>query len=119
MSEKLQEAIIEILLDYANAEESAAVNLKHRIAEAFGPKEVAAVKEETFSVLSYEKQHGNKIGEFEVASKANNIAEKFERAHNVLQKNNATISSRYHGEGYGFSYWLYAEKIYRQPFKAK
>jgi len=113
MSEKVQEAIV----DFANAVEAACVQLKQYVGEQHG---VLAVNAETFSILSYEKQHGNKIGDFEVASKANNIPEKFERAHTILEKNNATISNRYHGDGYTCSYWLYGkDRIYRQLLKAK
>lgn len=112
-SEKLSEAVI----DFANDLEAACVKLRRYIGEQHG---VLAVNEGTFTVLKFEKQHGNKIGDFEVAYKASNIPEKFERAHNVLEKNNATISNRYFGDGYAFSYWLYGEgKIYRQALKAK
>lgn len=113
---KLEE-FYEIVVNYANAQEASAVDLKHRVAEFLGVKE-AAVKEETFTCLKYEKQQGQRIGEYEVAYKPNNIPEKFQQAFNILSKNNATISSRYHGEGYAYSYWLYGEgKIYRQKLK--
>jgi len=118
VSERLQEAIIEILLDHANAEEAVAVNLKHRIAELVGVKEAVAVKEDTFNTLNYEKQTGSKIGAFEVADKAKNDAEKFQRALNILEKNQATIANRYYGDDYEFSYWVYQGRIYRQ-LKAK
>lgn len=114
MSDKTVEGIIEILLDHANAEEAAAVNLKHRIVELVGLKGAIVVSEETFSVLSYEKQTGNKIGAFEVAGKTNNLPDKFQRAYNILVKNNATIADRYHGDAYIFGYWIYGDRIYRQ-----
>jgi len=83
-------------------------------------KQAVAVKEETFNILKFEKQQGAKIGEFEVAYKANNLPDKWTSAFNVLRQNNATINSRYHGEGYAFSYWLYGEdKIYRQKLKTQ
>ena len=54
----------------------------------------------------------------EVAYKAQNIPDRFQQAFNILSKNNATISSRYHGEAYVYAYWLYgADKIYRQKMK--
>lgn len=113
MGEKLSEAIV----DFANALETACVQLKRYVGEQHG---VLSVNEETFNVLKFEKQTGNRIGEFEVASKTNNLPEKFERAHSILEKNNATISNRYHGTGYAFSYWLYGEnRIYRQLLKTK
>ncbi|MCK4474216.1 hypothetical protein KAU30_00130 [Candidatus Bathyarchaeota archaeon] len=113
-----REEIFEIMLDYANAQEVAAVNLKHRIAELAGV-EGAAVEEEVFAVLKFEPQTGARIGDFEVAYKPNNIPEKFQHAYAILHKNNATIGSRYHGPRYVFAYWLYAQnKIYRQKLKA-
>jgi hypothetical protein len=85
-----------------------------------GAKQAAAVKEETFNILKFESQQGAKIGEFEVAYKANNIEDKWIQAFNILRQSNSTINSRYHGEGYQFSYWLYGEgKIYRQKLKQK
>jgi len=77
-----------------------------------------AVKEETFNILTFDKQEGAKIGEYEVAYKEKNLGEKWFHAFNILRKDNATINHRYHGEGYVYSYWLYGEnKIYRQKLK--
>lgn len=113
-----EEKILEVLVNYANAQEAAAVDLKHRIAEVVGVKKPAAVREETFTILKWEKQTGAKIGEYEVAYQPNNLLEKWSHAYGILQKSNATINSRYHGPGYQFSYWLYGVgKIYRQKLK--
>jgi len=124
MNDKVAEAIIEILLDHANAQEAAAVNLKHRIAEVLGPKEMVAVKEETFlNLLGWEEGKGNKLGTFQYTTrKANNNSEAFNHAYNILKANNPTISSRFHDVGYKHSYWLYEQKpdtIYRQALKTK
>lgn len=83
-------------------------------------KQGAAVKEETFNILKFEAQEGAKIGSYEVAYKANNLEDKWSHAHNVLKQNNSTINSRYYGEGYQFSFWLFGEgKIYRQKLRLK
>lgn len=120
MTEEKIERVLELLTDYTNAMEANAVNMKRQIAEIVGVKGAMAVKEETFNILKFDKQQGNRIGEFEVAYKKANIPEKFQQAHNILNKNNATISSRYRGEGYVHGYWLYGEnKIYRQKLKQK
>jgi len=112
-----EQEILEILLDFANTLEAAAVNLKHRIAELAGV-EGAAVKETTFTSLTFGAETGARIGEYGVAYRANNIESKWNTAHNVLKQNKATIANRYHGEGYVFAYWLYGEgKIYRQKLK--
>lgn len=72
MSEEKLERILDILVDHANSMEVNAVNMKRQIAEIVGVKGVTAVKEETFSILKFDKQQGNRIGEFGVAyAKAN------------------------------------------------
>jgi hypothetical protein len=89
--------------------------------EAIGPqveKHVAAVKEETFTILRFDAQQGTQIGNYEVAYRASNIEDKWRHALSILRMNNSTIASRYHGEGYVYSYWLYGQdKIYRQKQK--
>lgn len=76
--------------------------------------------EPTFTVLHFESQQGAKLGDYEVACKASNVADKWSKAYNILRDNNATIKDRYYGEGYQYSYWLYVEdKIYRQKLKPK
>jgi hypothetical protein len=113
-----EERILKILANFANNVEIAAINMKQEIAEAIGVKETTAVKEETFSILKYEKQQGNRLGEFEVAYKAHNIPDRWSHAYGILRQNNATITNRYHGPDYAFSYWLYGDgKIYRQKLK--
>jgi len=114
-----EERILEIICDLADALEAASVNIKHGIAEITGVKEKAAVKEETFTILKFEKQTGSRLGEYEVAYKANNIEDKWTHAYNVLRQNNATINNRYYGDSYAFAYWLYGkDKIYRQKLNA-
>ena len=110
--------VIDIIEDFANALEATAVNLKQMIARLKQPSSTDGVNETTFTILSFEKQTGSKIGEYEVAHKKANIPDKWTHAYNILRQNNATISKRYHSEGYAHSYWLYGEgKIYRQKLK--
>ena len=86
--------------------------------EAKGPP--IAVKELTFGILKFETQQGAKLGEFEVAYKAANIADKWTPAYNVLRNSNATIKNRYYDRGYAYNYWLFSEdRIYRQKLKPK
>jgi len=82
------------------------------------PLEPTFVKEETFTILKFEPAKGERLGEFEVASKSHNLPDKWAHAYAVLKQNNAVINSRYHGPDYQFSYWLYGEdRIYRQKQK--
>ena len=116
----MSEEVLEVIADFATAVEAAAVNVKHRIAELAGVKEAVAVKEETFTILKFEKQVGSRIGEYAVAYKANSVSDKWTHAYNILRQNNATIANRYHGEDYVFGYWLYGvDKICRQKLKPK
>jgi hypothetical protein len=78
------------------------------------------VYEINFTTLKFETQQGAKLGEYEIAYKANNLEDKWRPAYNILRNSNATIKDRYHGETYAYSYWLYGEdKIYRQKLKPK
>lgn len=114
----VDEEILELLVGFANAQEAAAVDLKHKVAKLLGVKEAVAVKEETFMILKWEKQQGARLGEFQVALRSHNLPEKFQSALNILNKSNATIVVRYHGKGYTYSYWLYGkDRIYRQKLK--
>lgn len=105
----------EAFLDFLDAVEAGIANARRDIAKHKG---VAAVKEDTFNILTFSKQTGAKIGEFEVALEKNNLPDKWSAAYNILRKNNATINTRYHGDGYIHAYWLYGQgKIYRQKRK--
>jgi len=82
--------------------------------------EPTAVQELTFATLKWDAQKGAQLGDFDVAYKAINIEDKWQHAFNILRSSNATIKERYHGAGYGYSYWVYGQdKIYRQKLKPK
>jgi len=119
MSERNIEEVLEILLNHVNAEEAATVDLKHRIAKLLDVKEAVAVREDPFLSLKYERRTGNRLKEFEVATKTlNSCSEDFEKCLNILRRNGANIKDRFHCEGWKFSYWLYGENtIYRQTLK--
>ncbi|MCZ2809600.1 MAG: hypothetical protein O2V44_09625 [Candidatus Bathyarchaeota archaeon] len=111
----MNDEILKILCDLANGLEALAIDIKRRVGELTGVTQAAAVKEETFTILKFEQQTGNRLGEYEVAYEVNNLADKWTHAYNILRQNNATISNRYDGEAYEYGYWLYGEnKIYKQ-----
>lgn len=97
--------------------------LLNKIGEAKGFVEVekkptSFVYEETFTILKFEPAKGERLGEFEIAHKSNNLPDKWSHAFNILRTNNAVINSRYCGPDYHFSYWLYGDdRIYRQKKK--
>jgi hypothetical protein len=106
------------LLDFATTIEDACFELKRRIAARHGvtDEEPPTVSEANFN-LNYTEVTSPKLGTFEIAEEKTNPTEKWTRAHNILKQNNATISTRYHGNNYTYSYWLYNGKIYRQKLK--
>jgi len=65
-----EEKILELLINYANAQEAAAVDLKHRIAELVGVETSPSVKysESDFDKLFWERLKGAK-GPFQRTSK--------------------------------------------------
>ena len=112
-------SIEEDVIDFCNAIEAAAVNLKQRIAERHGitKEETKPEVSENSLNLNYTEYTSQKLGTFEVAEEKDNTPENWTRAFNILKQANATISSRYHGDDYQFSHWLYADRIYRQKLK--
>ena len=88
--------------------------------EAKTKENKTAVLELNFTTLRFDSMQGSKLGDYEVSYKQNNLPDKWSCAYNILRNSNATIKTRYTGEGYQFSYWLYGEdKIYRQKLKPK
>ena len=118
--------ILEVLREYADAQENSVMVLKQAIRRLEGneekPKsrssESGHVREETFTCLKWNPQSGTKLGEFETAQRRSCLPEKFDYAKNILEVNNTTISSRYVGFGYVHSYWLYGQDaIFRKKLK--
>jgi hypothetical protein len=87
--------------------------------ESLSPTEQKAktVSEETFVNLTYEEQNTEKLGKFDTADPKQNDEKRFGLAFSVLRANGSTISKRYHGSGYIYSYWIYTDRIYRQLLK--
>jgi hypothetical protein len=114
----MDESVLEILTDFANALEAASISLKQRVAKVAPPDKATIVKEEVFTGLAFEKHTGDRLGEYEVALESGNQGVKWNRAFDILTGNNASINNRYHSEGYIYCYWLYGQgKIYRQKLK--
>lgn len=115
-----EDKLAEILVDYANAEEASAVNLKRQVVELVNASEKhpATVPEQTtFNVLKFEAQKGPTLRDFETAEKKNNVEQNWNHALNILKSANATINNRFHGPNYVYSYWLYTDRIFRQKLK--
>jgi hypothetical protein len=108
----------EAIIDFCNALEAACVKLRMELGDK--PEKRNAVNESVFAQLKWDPQHSDKMGDYDIAGQQNNDAYKFADATKILQTADATIKTRYHGEGYQYAYWLYGEgKIYRQKLKGK
>jgi hypothetical protein len=127
MTEKESE-LVEVFIDLRNAHQTAAEAIDkylNKVGERAGFKDVEieakdTVSETVFSALKWEPNKGVKLGDFEIAEKNTNDLANWQRAYDVLKQSKATIMSRFHCEGFEFSYWLYAftvDKIYRQELK--
>lgn len=109
--------VVEALLEFLNAVEAGVAGAKQIIGARKGIS--IAVSEEIFNVLKFEAQKGAKIGDYEVAYEPQNLSDGWSQAYKILRQANATIQSRYHGDGYHHVYWLYGKaKIYRQRLKS-
>lgn len=114
----MDETVLEILADFANALEAAAITLKQRVAEIASAGKATTANEEAFAVLTFEKRTGDRLGEYEISLKSANQDAKWNQAYKILEANNASINDRYHPEGYIYCYWLYdRDKIYRQRLR--
>jgi len=116
MNKTLQQAIFE----YLEAVEAATKRFKQKIADQLPQNQPESISENIFSVLTFEQREGARLGEYEITQKTANPPESWNKAVSILEKNQSTISSRYHEEGYIHSYWLYGEdhdRIYRQKLK--
>jgi len=83
------------------------------------PKSLQKVTEHIFTKLSYEEHNTQKLGVFGVADQESNDPQLFKEAFSILEEHKATISNRFHQEGYVFSFWIFQERIYRQKLKEK
>jgi hypothetical protein len=112
------EKILEIILDYFNAQEAACVNAKRQISELVNATEShQTVSEQTFNVLKFVEHKGEKLNEFGTAERKDNDEQAWLHAFNILKQNDSTINKRFHGVGYVYSYWIYNERIFRQKLK--
>jgi len=107
------EELLPLLADFTGA----------RLAVSGSKKEPpATIPESTFSSLRYEDQKGEKLGDFQVAYRAQNSPDAWQHCFNILKANNASIKDSFHLEGYGFRYWIfpdkYVDRIFRKQLEA-
>jgi len=116
LSEDLK-ILAEEIVDFCNGLEALAVKLRVQIEKLFGevkPK----IPEETFSILKWDDEKGERLGDFQTAYKNKNVLESWQHAFNILKQANAVIGNPFCLEGYQFRYWIY-EKYEDRIFRKK
>jgi len=109
------ERVLEILLDYLNAEEANVVNAKQQIARLVEVE--INTHEQTFLLLKYQQSKGERLGDFEVCYKNENKVDEWQRAFNILKVNQANIKNSLSEGPWVYRYWLYEknhDRFYRK-----
>jgi hypothetical protein len=105
--------------DFLNDLEASIIRLKQQIIKLVGAEEKPKIPEETFSILKWDDEKGERLGNFQTAYKNKNILENWQHAFNILKQNNAVIGNPFHLEGYQYRYWVYPEKYEDRIFRKK
>ena len=122
MNEEDFELFLEDFCDFLNGLEASITKMKMQIAKLVGvaeEKPKTTLPEETFNILKWQVEKGNRLGEYEVAYKNQNILDSWQHCFNILKQNSAVIGNRFHEEGYGYAYWIYPEKYEDRIFRKK
>jgi hypothetical protein len=119
MSEKKFNNLIEAFVDFSNALESSVVNLRRQLKSLAETELKAQIPEDRFKVLKWENEKGAKLGEFQVAYKKHNLADRWQHVFNILKANNSHIADPFHEEDYEFRYWIYPEKYQDRIYRKK
>jgi hypothetical protein len=116
VAEEVEKQTQETMIEFINDLEGACAKARSFFSER---KNAGVVPEQTFTILSWEQQKGERLGIYEIATKKANLPEKWQHAFSILKANNSTIAARLREPGYGFSYWIYNDTIFRQKFESK
>jgi hypothetical protein len=109
---------VEDFVDFLDSLEACVVKLRRQIERLFGEVK-ARVPEETFSILKWDDEKGERLGDFQAAYKNKNVLENWQHAYNILKQANAVIGNPFHLEGYQYRYWIYPDKYNDRIFRKK
>lgn len=118
MSEDLR-VFLEDLVDFVNGLEASCVKLRRQIEKLLGSEVKAVLSEDTFNILRWVDEKGERLGDFQVAYKQQNLADNWLHAFNILKVNNSFIANRFHEKGYVYAYWIFPDKYPDRIFKKK
>jgi len=112
---------LEDFCDMLNGLEAGIVKMKQQIAKLVGVEEKPKVllPEETFNILKWSDEKGSRLGDYQVAYKAQNLPDKWQHCFNILKTNNSLIANSFHEEGYVYRYWIFPEKYEDRIFRKK
>jgi hypothetical protein len=119
MNEKAFNDLVEDLVDFCNAVESAVVNLRRQLKPFTETEPKVRILEDRFNVLKWEDEKGARLGIYQVAYKKHNLADSWQHVFNILKANNSLIADPFHGKGYRFRYWIYPEKYHDRIYRKK
>lgn len=121
MNEEDFAIFLEDFVDFLEGLEASIVKMKMQIAKLVGSeaKPKAKISEETFSILKWDNEKGERLGDFQAAYKNKNVLENWQHAFNILKQANAVIGNPFHMEGYQYRYWIYPEKYEDRIFRKK
>lgn len=111
--------LAESLIDFCNALESLAVNLRRQIQPLTKTEAKAVLSEETFNILKWQDEKGVRLGDFQVAYKNMNLPDKWLHCYNILKANSSVINNSFKEEDYVYRYWIYPEKYTDRIFRKK
>jgi hypothetical protein len=119
MSEDFK-VFLDDFVDFLEGLEASIVKLKRQIAKLVGiVEEKPKISEETFSILKWDNEKGERLGDFQTAYKNKNVLESWQHAFNILKQANSVIGNPFHMEGYQYRYWIYPEKYEDRIFRKK
>ena len=121
MSSEDLKIFLEDFCDFLNGLEASCVKLRKQIEKLVGSevKSKAKISEETFNILKWDNEKGERLGDFQTAYKNKNVLESWQHAYNILKQANAVIGNRFHEQGYEYAYWIYPEKYEDRIFRKK
>jgi hypothetical protein len=115
---------LEDFCDMLNGLEASIAKMKQQIIKLVGVAEAESkpkvlLPEETFNILKWSDEKGSRLGDYQVAYKAQNSPDKWQHCFNILKTNNSLIANSFHEEGYVYRYWIFPEKYEDRIFRKK
>jgi hypothetical protein len=114
--------IIEALQLYLDAQENSLAVLRNALKTLENPKTNTPISEDQFNRLNWRDEIGKKLLSYQIAlPQDQSDKNEWQELYDFLFNQGSRIDSRFHREGYHFSYWIYPEKyhykIFRQQLK--